>query len=386
MQDRDFSQRRHFPGTTGNSFDTLLHTAVIIEKTPALLYALGLLALSLIPYPLDWPLVLVRWTSSLGDWWLIAALPRYNKSFGPAKPPVLILSVLRTLVALFPPVVSLPLQVIGTLLVVYGFWIEPLQLGLTKQTLHSNKLKPGMAIRILHIGDLHVERITRRELALNQFIQHLAPDLILFSGDFLNLSYLTDPLACEAARSLIKEWQAPYGTFIVTGSPAVDLPEVIPALLQGLPVRWLQDERQSLTIHGQEIELIGLACSHKPFIDRLHLEALQPEKPEKFTLLLYHSPDLSPSAARSGVDLQLSGHTHGGQVRLPFFGALFTGSLYGRRFQMGRQQIGEMASLHYTWHRDGGRRCPARAFPLPPRNHFVGNFGVSHFFLIFRYN
>jgi len=81
MRERDFSQRRHFPGTTGNSFDTLLHAAVSIEKTPALLYALGLLILSLVPHPLDWPLVLIRWAFSLGDWGLVAALPRYKKSW-----------------------------------------------------------------------------------------------------------------------------------------------------------------------------------------------------------------------------------------------------------------------------------------------------------------
>ena len=366
MRERDFNRRRHFPGTTGNSFDTLLHAAVVIEKTPALLYALGLLVLSLVPRPLDWPLVLVRWAFSLGDWGLVAALPHYQKSFGPAKPSVLVLSLLRTLVALFPPVVSLPLQVVGTLLVVYGFWIEPHHLGLTKQSLRTDKLKPGEAIRILHIGDLHVERITRREQQINRYIQDLKPDLILFSGDFLNLSYRKDPLAREAARSLIKEWQAPYGTFIVTGSPAVDLPEVIPGLLEGLPVRWLREERQPLTIHGQEIDLIGLSCSHKPFVDRLHLAALLPEKPAKFTLLLYHSPDLSPSAARAGVDLQLSGHTHGGQVRLPLIGALFTGSLYGRRFQMGRQKIGEMTLYITRGIGMEGAGAPRVRFLCPP--------------------
>ena len=366
MEARDFSHRQHFPGTTGNKFDILLHAVVSIEKTPGLLFALGLFILSLFPHPLDLPPVFFHFTFLIGDWILIAALPHYRKSFGPVKPPVMMLGIFRTLVNLLPPVISLPLQGVGTILVVYGFWIEPQGLKLTHQFLHSDKLQPGEAIRILHIGDLHIERITHREEQINRYISDLKPDIILFSGDFLNLSYLKDPAAWDAARTLINHWQAPAGTFVVTGSPAVDLAEIIPGLLQGLPVRWLRDESQTLIIHGHEMDLIGLSCTHKPFIDRIALETLLPHKPARFTLLLYHSPDLSPVAAQAGVDLQLSGHTHGGQVRLPLFGAIFTGSLYGRLFQMGKQRIDDMTLYITRGIGMEGAGAPRVRFLCPP--------------------
>jgi hypothetical protein len=84
------------------------------------------------------------------------------------------------------------------------------------------------------------------------------------------------------------------------------------------------------------LELIGIGCTHRPFEDRRPLERLL--STERFTVLLYHSPDLAPDAAELGVDLMLSGHTHGGQIRLPGFGALVTSSLYGKAFEMGRYQ------------------------------------------------
>jgi predicted MPP superfamily phosphohydrolase len=366
MQERDFSHRTYFPGTTGNNFDILLHGAVRIERMPLLLFAFCLFGLSAIPHPLDLPLVLFHFIFLCCDWGLIAALPHFHKSFGPVKPPVLALSILRALANLLPPVVSLPLQVIGTILVVYGFWIEPHNLKLTRQILHTNKFKPGKPIRILHIGDLHIERVTQREKQLNRTIADLKPDIILFSGDFLNLSFLKVPSAWEAARSIINEWKAPFGTFVVTGSPAVDLPEVIPGLLQNLPVRWLQNETLPLTIHENEIDIIGLSCSHKPFVDRVPIETLLPDKPAKFTILLYHSPDLSPVAANAGVDLQLSGHTHGGQVRLPFIGALFTGSLYGRLFQLGKMKIGNMTLYITRGVGMEGASAPRVRFLCPP--------------------
>jgi uncharacterized protein len=98
--------------------------------------------------------------------------------------------------------------------------------------------------------------------------------------------------------------------------------------------------------HGK-IELIGLTCTHRPHLDSTRLEKLIENDSDLFKLLLYHTPDLAPAASRLGIDLQVSGHTHGGQIRIPGYGALFAGSLYGKRFESGRQQVGAM-TLYVT--------------------------------------
>jgi len=342
---RDFSNWSYFPGTTGNPFDVLLHRYNQLEGLPSLLVALILFGIAFLASGFQWIKSLIVLGFFLLDWLLLYLLPKLNKSYGPPKPVVLALAVLRSLVVWTPDLVNYPLQILGTLLVIYGFWIEPHSIHVTHMILHSPKLDVEQPIRLLHISDLHIERITRREIQLGRLIDQLQPDLILFSGDVLNLSNVDDPEALRQARELLDSWKAPHGIFAVTGSPAVDLPRLIPEIYQDLPVRLLENERVTLYIHNSEIVLSGVSCSHRPFEDEKNLPDLVPN--DKFQLLLYHSPDLAPIAAQRGFDLQLSVHTHGGQVRLPLIGALFTGSLYGRRFSAGLYEIGDM-TLYIT--------------------------------------
>lgn len=337
---RDFSHIQHFPGTHGNIFDVILQWADKLERWPGPVFAFLLWVLAALPAWGDLTWLGALWLFMLGDWALMAALPRAGKSFGPAKPPTLVLALARLPFTFLPQPLAFAAQAVGTALVIYGFWWEPHKIVVSRQFLKSPKLNPhAPPVRLLHLGDLHIERITQRERDLNRLVRELVPDVIVFSGDFLNLSNIHDPIAWEHCREIIKEWAAPLGVYAVTGSPAVDQDEVVPQVLKDMPLRWLREEKVTLTHNGQTLEIVGLACSHKPFEDRPILDQILGGKPEAFTVLAYHSPDLAPEAAEAGVDLQLSGHTHGGQVRVPLFGAFFAGSLYGKQLECGRYNV-----------------------------------------------
>lgn len=348
-------------------FDWLVRFADAIESIPALLFAAILFLIALAPTQFDVQFASLIWVFMLGDWILVAALPRANKSFGPAQPPVLVLAILRAPFAALPLPFNLAAQFVGTLLVGYGFWIEPHRVHVTHQTLRTAKLKArARPLRVLHLGDLHVERTTAREREMIAQTHALQPDVILFSGDFLNLSNTDDPIAWEHTRDILRELRAPLGVFAVTGSPPVDPPHVVEKLLDGLPIRWLRDERVSLVHEQQRVDVVGITCTHKPHVDGATLDAILHGDPDDLTILLYHSPDLAPVAAEQGVDLQLSGHTHGGQVRIPFFGALYAASLYGKRFEVGRHHIG--AFTLYVTRGIGleGKGAPRVRFLCPP--------------------
>jgi predicted MPP superfamily phosphohydrolase len=385
---RDFSHLKNFPGTNGNSFDVVLRIADVTESLPGPVFALLLLVPAVLIGLIhrSWWAAAGLWLFSVCDWALLAALPRFGRSFGPAKPPTVLLAVLRPIPALLPLPLAAAAEALGTLLVIYGFWIEPLRLGITYQQLRSPKLAAGRPLRVLHLGDLHAEiKLTAREQHLRELLRSLSPDLILFSGDFINLSYLDDPRAREVARAVLAELKAPLGVFAVSGSPAVDLPELVPQVLAGLDhIRWLRDEFVTVTHEGRSIDIVGLTCTHKPFIDGPRLcEILKAAHPNQsaslrpFTILLYHTPDLAPEAAEAGVDLQLSGHTHGGQVRLPIYGALYAGSLYGKSFEAGRLQQDGLTLYITRGIGMEGKGAPRVRFLAPPEVILWDLYGVD---------
>lgn len=364
----DFSKRRNFPGTLDNEFDIILRRVDEVEKIPFPLFAGLLFCIALLPTFGRW-----LWTAGLllffmGDWVLLALLPRLHRSYGPPKPNTLILAILRMLFAFLPLPVALPLQFIGTALVLYGFWIEPNRLTVTHQKLLSPKLRPGKPVKVLHLGDMHIERISAREKHLLRLIDALHPDIILFSGDVINLSFVEDPSAWQAAREIMRQWKAPYGVYVVAGSPAVDLEHVFPHLVGDLDnLRWLREDLVRVDVNGQEINIIGLTCTHKPFIDGPKLEQLAAQVNGHFTILDYHTPDLAPNAANTGViDMQVSGHTHGGQLRLPGFGTFFAGSLYGKRFESGRYTLGGLTLYVTRGIGMEGKAAPRVRFFCPP--------------------
>lgn len=339
---RSFENSNWLPGTAGNPFDTILNAGSAVSQIPDFAFFIILAFLS----------SLVAWANLLKavcllafmliDWLLIALLPKTQRSYGPVKPVVLVLAVLRSLFGLLPLWPSLVLQGIGTLLVLVGFYFEPQYLDVHHETLTTNKLSSGRTLKVVHLGDLHIERLTRREERILQVLDAEKPDLILFSGDVLNLSYVQDETAQNEARGFLAKLHAPLGVFGVTGSPPVDPPDVFARTIDGTPIHWLDNQSVKLKLEEDTLQITGVTCTHLPERDLATLQTFYTPDRAALSILLYHSPDFAPLAASEGFDLQLSGHTHGGQVRLPLFGALYAASLYGKQFESGRYLLKDM--------------------------------------------
>ncbi len=315
------------------------------------------------------------------NWVILWLLPRTGRSYGPEKASALAIALVLLVTSLLSGLIGIVtdridiahslafLSMIGmTGLVFYSTWIEPFNLRVTRQTLTSRKLQPGKSVRVLHLGDLHLEHITPRERHLNRMIETLQPDLIVFSGDFVNLSNTYDPATFNEIREIISEWRAPLGVYCVPGTYTVEPLERVREFTQGLDnLRLLTDEQLTIQTDAGPLHLIGMVTRHILERDQRTFARLMSGAPSGvFTLLLTHAPDVAPDANTAGVDLYVCGHTHGGQIRLPLIGALFSGSHLGKQFVMGRYDLGQ--TTLYTSRGIGleGLGAPRARFLCPP--------------------
>jgi predicted MPP superfamily phosphohydrolase len=213
---------------------------------------------------------------------------------------------------------------IGLGCVADGF-IEPYWPAVTHVEIKTNKFPKGSSrVRIVQISDLHSETPPRLEEKLPAIIAKQKPDLIVFTGDSVN-----DAEAIGLFRTLMSALARIAPTYVVRGNwdPA-DRSQALfgdtgVTELQGIPVR--------LKFGGNSIVISGTATDDPISV---HAALLYIPKSE-FRIFVHHFPDRIYEVAREEVDLYLAGHTHGGQVALPIYGALVTFSRFDKQFEAG---------------------------------------------------
>ena len=227
--------------------------------------------------------------------------------------------------------IVLPLAGAGVLCMAYAYFIEPYWLEVTRLRVDA----PGLAgatrpIRIVHISDLQCDEKVRLEEDIPPAVAALKPDIICFTGDAVNsLAALTNFRICMARLTKIAPVYAVRGNWD-TGW------KICEKLFADTGVNLLEGQAVKVNIAGVELCIAG-APDRSPAA----LKAALNEAGGDYSILLYHRPDEIYYAAERKVDLYLAGHTHGGQVALPFYGAMITLSRYGKRFEAGHYRVGD---------------------------------------------
>jgi predicted MPP superfamily phosphohydrolase len=251
----------------------------------------------------------------------------------------------------------------------YARYIEPKQMKKLKHTItHSSIPESFSGIKIAQFSDTHIghhfdkadlEKVIRK-------INEEEPDIVVFTGDLMD-----NPLEYDRSYNLIeilRKVKAPLGKFAIFGNHDHGGygTETYEEIMEKSEFTVLKNENTYVElIDGSKIYIAG--------VDDLMLgrpdfrETLRNIPDDAYTILLAHEGDAADSIAEQfHVNLQLSGHSHGGQVQVPFLGPLITPPL-GSKFYEGFYQLDELTL--YVNKGLGTTRQPYR-FLAPPEISF----------------
>ncbi len=248
----------------------------------------------------------------------------------------------------------------------WAFWFEPRVLVAREAALDVPRWNPAHeGLRVALLADLHIGSPQHGIAKLREIVARVnqaEPDVILLLGDFVIQGVRGGTFVPpEEAAVELSKLRAPYGKFGVLGNHDwwLDGPRVA-AALESAGVTMLENTSTKLTINGQPLWLAGVSdyVASQPDLNSA-LRGIPEDHP---VLLLSHNPDFFPHVPQR-VSLTVSGHTHGGQVNLPFIGRPVVPSAFGERFAAGH--VVENGRHLYVSTGTGTSILPGR-FRVPP--------------------
>jgi hypothetical protein len=229
----------------------------------------------------------------------------------------------------------------------YSGLIEPNEIDIRRIELRVERLPLAFdQFQIVLISDLHFGPYTgpREIRAAVQAANRLKPDMVAILGDFV-----TEPLSgskqagarkAEPCAQVLSELRSRGGTFAILGNHdyATD-PDFVADALSAHGIKVLRNRSHVIEENGSRLWLIGVndAMSEAAQLDT----ALAGVPAEETRLLLVHEPDFADYASRYGISTQFSGHSHGGQVRVPGLRPLWLPGL-AQKYYDGYYRIGNL--------------------------------------------
>lgn len=215
------------------------------------------------------------------------------------------------------------------------------------------------SIKLLHFSDLHLISPSKTFDNWFKYLRTIESDVVIVSGDLIDHDRGID--VCVEYLSMLKPR---YGTFVAYGNHdkyQLGLKELIffvslkkfrpnnlsllRAKLENKGIKVLDNKIATLDINGATIKMVGIDCPlgydriHNPQRFReeiLKIRALvNQSRDNNYSILISHVPDLIKELDTSHINLILSSHTHGGQIRLPFLGPLIAMSSFQRKYNRG---------------------------------------------------
>jgi uncharacterized protein len=229
-----------------------------------------------------------------------------------------------------------------------GILLEPNRPHIVRQDFFLPRWPQGMdGFTIALLSDFHydphfsIHPLNAGIPAVNQ----LRPDLIVLAGDFVSVHLVGNrrkaALVAEPCARLLRQMTAPHGLWAILGNHDVETdPKHVTSALQVENIQVLANQSQPIENNGARFWLAGVddALVGRPDLSK----ALRGIPAGEAVILLAHEPDFADEASRFPIDLQLSGHSHAGQIRVPFLPPLYLPPM-ARKYFSGAYRVGPLA-------------------------------------------
>ena len=214
-------------------------------------------------------------------------------------------------------------------------YIDNETIGITKSEVYSDEIPDAFNnYKILQLSDLHSKEFGENNANLILKINEADPDIIVMTGDMVNAKDTDYTIFYNLVESIFQS----YKMFFITGNHEQDIPnekrKELFDYLEKHDVIVLNNEMVQLTKGNDIINLYGLWYNSKYYFSDGTNESILKEEiiskligeadKSEYNILLTHNPKHFKEYSKWGADLVFSGHVHGGMVRLPVVGALFS--------------------------------------------------------------
>lgn len=248
----------------------------------------------------------------------------------------------------------------------YARYIEPRQLRIEHHDIRHPLIPKGFdGMKIIQFSDTHLgynyhlHQLTELITEINRQM----PDIVIFTGDLID-----NPNQYKQQKKIIPildKVDAPLGKFAIYGNHDHGGygTNIYRNIMESAGFKILRNEIRFIhLLDNSQIRFAGLDDSmlgqpnFKPLSNKLEFDC--------YTILLAHEPDIATEASQYHCHFQISGHTHGGQIKIPFFGPLYTPPL-GKQFIEGFYEVGSKKMKLYVNRGIGTTRIPLRFLSKP---------------------
>ena len=222
--------------------------------------------------------------------------------------------------------------VVALSIFIYAVFIEPYKLDIRKIDIHIPELPELFdGLTICHLTDLHIAYYGKMEAGLHEALMNIDADLCVITGDIVRKS-----AGVQALPSIFEGFNPSLGIYAVLGNGERKL-RISKSEMQADLAQWgiqlLCNNHNTIFREGKNLHIIGVDDPYSE-VDDLDA-AMSGVSRDEFKILLAHSPDILMKIVDHPVNLILAGHTHGGQIRLPFIGPLWLHCRYPLGFSDG---------------------------------------------------